>query len=265
MALRDAYGRDGYAFPIDVLASAEARAYRRALEDDEARFGGRFLAAFRHKPHLVAGWAWDLVNHPRVLDAVAAVIGPDILCWESALFVKAPRSTSYIGWHQDLTYWGLDADRVVTAWLALSPSTSESGCMRVVPATHTTDVVPHTDTFDADNLLSRGQEIAVEVDEDEAVDIVLEPGQCSLHHVKIFHGSEPNRSDDRRIGFAMRFLPPDLKQVVGSSDSATLVRGRDRFGHFEHERRPTADYAPDALAAHARLRDRRMEVLMRRA
>jgi len=265
MAIAEAYARDGYWCPVDVLTKDEAATYRSALERDEAQLGGRFLAEFRHKPHLVTNWAWDLVHHPKILDAVEAVIGPDILCWESALFIKAPRSTSYISWHQDLTYWGLDADRVVTAWLALSPSTRESGCMRVVPKSHMTDVVPHVDTFDADNLLSRGQEIAVDVDENDAVDLSLQPGQASLHHVKIFHGSAPNRSDDRRIGFAMRFLPPDMRQVKGGQDSATLVRGQDRFDHFEHERRPTEDYAPETLKAHARVRDRRMKVLMGRS
>jgi len=263
MAIAEAYASEGYWSPVDVLTADEAAAYRAALEHDEERIGGRFLAEYRHKPHLVATWAWELVHHRNVLDAVEAVIGPDILCWESALFIKAPRSPSYISWHQDLTYWGLDADRVVTAWLALSPSTPASGCMRVVPGSHQSDVLPHNDTFDADNLLSRGQEIVVDVDEADAVDLSLRPGQASLHHVKIFHGSAPNRSDDRRIGLAMRFLPPDLRQVKGEADSATLVRGRDRFGHFEHERRPAQDYAPDAVAAHARARDRRMQVLMR--
>ena len=134
--------------------------------------------------------------------------------------------------------------------------------MRVVPGTHLREVVPHSDTFGAHNMLSRGQEIAVEVDEAHAVDLVLEPGQMSLHHVKIFHGSHQNRADDRRIGFAIRYLPPHVHQDVGA-DSATLVRGEDRCGQFELEPAPAFDLAPDAVAYHARVRDQRLAILMR--
>ena len=113
-------------------------------------------------------------------------------------------------------------------------------------------------------MLSRGQEIAVEVDEDEAVDLVLQPGQMSLHHVKIFHGSHQNRAADRRIGFAIRYLPPHVHQDIGA-DSATLVRGEDRFGYFGLEPAPAFDLAPEAIACHQRVRDQRMAILMRDA
>ncbi len=257
------YRAEGYLFPIDVLSAEEAARARAALERHEARFGGELPKALRHKPHLTMRWADELIHHPRILDAVEDVIGPDILCWESVIFAKGPKTPDYIAWHQDITYWGLGSDDVVTAWVALSPSTVESGCMRVVPGTHTREVVPHRDTYAEENLLSRGQEIAVEVGEEQAVDIVLRPGQMSLHHVKIFHGSFQNRSDDRRIGFAIRYIPPHVRQVVGAADSAMLVRGRDTAGHFELERRPVADLDPDQLAYHERLRGQRMAVLMR--
>ena len=259
------YREQGYYAPLDVLSEAEAARYRHELEKNEARFGQRFQEKFRHKPHLLAGWAWELIHHPTILDAVESVIGPDILCWESSLFTKAAASASFVSWHQDLTYWGLDADRVVTAWLALSPSTPESGCMRVIPASHLGQAVAHRDTFGQDNLLSRGQEVAVAVDESEAVDLVLRPGQASLHHVKIVHGSEPNRSADRRIGLAIRYLPPDLKQTFGAGDSATLVRGHDRHLNFEHEQEPEEDFSPRVIARHERLRQRRYAILMRNA
>ena len=93
---------------------------------------------------------------------------------------------------------------------------------------------------------------------------VLVPGQISVHHVKIFHGSSPNRSGERRIGFAIRYVTPKIIQKVGTADSATLVRGEDRFGHFELEDAPETDYAPAALATHRRLREQRMAVLMRK-
>jgi non-heme Fe2+,alpha-ketoglutarate-dependent halogenase len=153
---------------------------------------------------------------------------------------------------------------VLTVWVALSPSTARSGCMRVVPGTHLREVVPHSDTFSERNMLSRGQEIAVEVDEAHAIDLVLEPGQMSLHHVKIFHGSHQNRAEDRRIGFAIRYLPPRIHQEVGA-DAATLVRGEDRFGHFELEPAPAYDLVSEAVAYHRLVRDRRLAILMRGA
>jgi non-haem Fe2+, alpha-ketoglutarate-dependent halogenase len=260
-----AYRRDGYLCPLTALSPAEAARYRSKLESAEAAAGGSLPGPYRHKPHLVYTWAQELIRHPKILDAVEDVIGPDILAWESVFFTKEPHTADYISWHQDITYWGLEAEGdVVTAWVALSPSTPESGCMRVVPGTHLREVVPHSDTFGAHNMLSRGQEIAVEVDEAHAVDLVLEPGQMSLHHVKIFHGSHQNRADDRRIGFAIRYLPPHVPQDVGA-DSATLVRGEDRFGQFELEPAPGFDLAPDAVAYHARVRDQRLAILMRDA
>ena len=260
-----AYRQDGYLCPIDALSPVEAARYRARLEAAEAVAGGSLPGPYRHKPHLVYTWAQELIRHPKILDAIEDVIGPDILAWESVFFTKEPQSEDYISWHQDITYWGLEAEGdVVSAWVALSPSTIESGCMRVVPGTHRREVVPHADTFGAHNMLSRGQEIAVEVDEAHAVDLVLEPGQMSLHHVKIFHGSRTNRARDRRIGFAIRYLPPHVHQDVGA-DSATLVRGRDHFGHFELEPAPAFDLAPDAVACHRRVREARMAILMRDA
>jgi hypothetical protein len=259
------YRRSGYVCPITVLSPDEARHYRSKLEAAERAAGGALPGAFRHKPHLVYTWAQELIRHRRILDAVEDLIGPDILAWESVFFIKEAKTEDYISWHQDITYWGLEAEGdVVTAWVALSPSTVESGCMRVVPGTHLREVVPHSDTFGEHNMLSRGQEIAVEVDEAQAVDLMLEPGQMSLHHVKIFHGSHQNRADDRRIGFAIRYLPPHVHQDVGA-DTATLVRGAGRFGHFELEPAPAFDLAPDAVAYHQRVRDQRMAILMRDA
>lgn len=260
------YRREGYLCPITVLSADEAATYRAKLEAAETAAGGSLPGPHKHKPHLVYSWAAELVRHPQILDAVADVIGPDILAWESVFFTKEPRTDDFISWHQDITYWGLEQEgEVVTAWLALSPSTPESGCMQVVPGTHERDVVPHADTFAAQNMLSRGQEIAVDVDAAAAVDLVLDPGQMSLHHVKIFHGSHPNRAADRRIGFAIRYLPPHVRQEVGIADSATLVRGQDRHGYFELEPAPTHDLAPEALALHQKVRDRRMAILMRDA
>jgi ectoine hydroxylase-related dioxygenase (phytanoyl-CoA dioxygenase family) len=136
--------------------------------------------------------------------------------------------------------------------------------MRVVPGSHNRQM-PHTDTFAAENLLSRGQEVAVAVRPEEAADIVLAPGEMSLHHVLIVHGSEPNRASWPRIGFAIRYVRPDVRQLNGEKDSALLVRGADRHGHFEPEEPPAAERDPLALARHAAILDRQLAILYRDA
>jgi non-haem Fe2+, alpha-ketoglutarate-dependent halogenase len=151
---------------------------------------------------------------------------------------------------------------VMTVWVAFTPANLLNGCMKFMPGSHRQQL-EHKDTFDKHNLLSRGQEIAVKVDESKGVDAILKPGQASLHHVLLAHGSEPNKSNDRRIGFAIRYIPTDVKQAVGTRDSATLVRGVDTFHYFEHEPRPTADCTPEALAAHAAIVGRQVQVLYR--
>ncbi len=257
------FQEQGYCCPVRVLSAREAQAFREKLEAYEAKSGGPLKAAMKHKSHLLFRWAADLVRHSRVLDAVKDVIGPDILCWSSTFFIKEAHDPGFVSWHQDLTYWGLDPADVVSAWIALSPSTEESGAMRVAPGTHKMDVVEHRDTFDPDNMLTRGQEVAVEVEDSQAVTLELVPGEMSLHHVKLVHGSQPNRSDARRIGFAVRYIPPEVRQVVGAADSASLVRGTDRYHNFEPEPEPQADLEPDLVAFHAAIVQRQMEVLYR--
>jgi ectoine hydroxylase-related dioxygenase (phytanoyl-CoA dioxygenase family) len=258
-----AYEENGFLFPIRVMSEEEARAYRRRLEAAEASGDPEIGRYLRTKAHLVFTWCDELIRHPKILDAVEDVIGPDILCWSSGFFNKEAKDPAYVSWHQDLTYWGLEPADIVTAWLALSPATPESGCMKFWPGSHKFDILPHEDTFAEKNLLSRGQEIRVEVDEENIVFDELRPGEMSLHHVKLVHGSEPNRSTDRRIGFVIRYVPTRVRQVVGRTDSATLVRGVDRYGHFEPERRPAADLEPEALAHYREVMDRLNRVLYR--
>ena len=256
------YRRDGFFFPIRVLSPAEARQYRARLEAVEREQGGPLRGELRHKSHLLFTWLDTLVRHPAILDAVEDLIGPDILCWGSSFFIKEARDSAFVSWHQDATYWGLSEPDVVTAWVAFSESSIESGAMRMVPGTHR-EQVAHRDTFAPDNLLSRGQEIMVDVDEAKAVDIVLHPGEMSLHHVRMFHGSPPNCSDDRRIGYAIRYIPTRIRQVAGERDSASLVRGVDRYGHFDPEQSPACDLAPEAVARHAAIMKRQGEILYR--
>jgi hypothetical protein len=256
----EAYHRDGYYFPVRVMPEAEIVGFRRRLEAHEKKTGAPLQGNWRHKTHLLFTWADELVHDPRILDAVEDVIGPNILCWTTNFFIKEAKSPGFVSWHQDATYWGLEPDDVITAWIAFSPSTLESGCMKVIPGTHTGSQIPHVDTFHKDNLLSRGQEIAVKVDESKAVDLLMQPGEMSLHHIKLVHGSAANNANDRRIGFAIRYIPTHVRQTK-VRDSAMLVRGVDSYGNFDPEPRPRHDIDAAALAAHEDAVSRQVKAL----
>lgn len=255
------YRVNGILFPLPAIGAAAASDLLTRLELLEKQEGGRISRRTNHKPHLLLRWLNDLIRDPFILDAVEDLIGPNIFCWASDFFIKNVGEPGRVTWHQDSTYWGLSEPDVVTAWVAFTPSAVESGCMRVIPGSHMKDQLPHRDTFAADNILSRGQEVAVQVDEGQAVDVVLEKGQMSLHHVRLIHGSEPNRAAHRRIGFAIRYVPTYVRQLSGHQDAATLVRGRDEFGHFMHEPVPAADFHPDAVAFHARIYEAQMDII----
>ncbi len=257
------YARDGFVFPIDILSEAEAAALRADLEsaEDAVRDDRRKLALLRGYPARLLPSFDRLIRHPRMIAAASAVLGPDLMVWGSGLFIKEANTPSYVSWHQDLTYWGLDRADEVTLWVALSPATPESGCMRFVAGSHRQNIVPHSDTFADDNLLTRGQEIAVEVDEAEAVDVVLRPGQASLHHGHLFHASGPNRTDDRRIGAAIRYIAPSMRARSGPETEVALVAGEDRFGHFRLANPPEARLAPADFAAVAADAQRRERIL----
>ena len=255
-----AYRRDGIVFPVRVVDAAGAAEWLGRLQAIEAAHGGRLPARLNQKPHLLFPWLNALVRHPRILDAVEDLLGPDLLVWSSQFFAKKGGDPGFVSWHQDATYWGLSSPDVVTAWVAFTPSTVESGCMRVVPGTQHAQV-PHKDTFVEANLLSRGQEIEVDVDENDAVDVILAPGEMSLHHVLICHGSEPNGASHRRVGFAIRYIAASVYQTSGVRESATLVRGRDAKNHFDHELPPEADLHPDAVTRHAAIIENQLKVL----
>jgi ectoine hydroxylase-related dioxygenase (phytanoyl-CoA dioxygenase family) len=183
--------------------------------------------------------------------------------WSSSIFPKKPHDPSYISFHQDGTYWGLGSTEVTTAWIALTPSTVESGCMRVAPGTHLDPIHPHVETRAENNMLTRGQEVQVEVDESRVLDIVLQPGEMSLHHVNIIHGSNPNGSDTKRVGFAIRYMTPRVRQS-GDPNPVVLARGRDDFHHNELLDSPPAPANLDeAILRHQEAANKHLEALTR--
>jgi hypothetical protein len=244
------YQRDGYFFPVPVLDAAETADLRARVEAAEAAEGGALKPVQRNKSHLLFKWLDDFIRDPRVLDPVEDLIGPDILCWNTLFWIKEAGTATFVSWHQDINYWGLEGGEVVSAWLALSPASVEAGCMRVMPGTHLGAVLTHEDRYHADNMLTRGQEIAHPLDEAKAVPMPLGPGEMSLHSVRLAHASGANRSADRRIGLSMHFMPTCARQGAGDWDSAALVRGHDRFGHFHHTPRPAADFDPETVRFH---------------
>lgn len=260
------FERDGFLFPIDVCAPEEARSLRARLEDAEREAGSdqQLRDAIKSGGNQVLPFVDALSRDPRITGPVASLLGPDLLLWACSLFIKEPHTTSFISWHQDVHYWGLDDASEVTAWFALSPATEESGCMRFVAGSHKT-VVPHNDTFAADNMLSRGQEIAVAVDESATINAELRPGQMSLHHGLAFHASNANRTSDRRIGLAFRYVPTSNRQTGKEKTQASLVRGVDAFGHFELTAPPTSRFAPGDVARFERGRELSRIILSRGA
>ncbi|HLI10285.1 MAG TPA: phytanoyl-CoA dioxygenase family protein [Alphaproteobacteria bacterium] len=256
------YREEGCVFPIRVMSEAEAGLYRQRLEEFEQRTGGPLNGDLRHKSHLLFAWLGELVRRSDILDAVEDLYGGDLLCWTTNFFIKEARNPAFVSWHQDSTYWGLDRPDVVTAWVAFTEANEANGAMEYIPGSHKFDQIPHRDTFAKNNLLTRGQEVMVEVDNAKRRVITLRPGEMSLHHVRLVHGSPPNPSSDRRIGFAIRYIPTSVRQIAGE-DSATLVRGTDRFHHFEHEPQPTSDLDPAFVALHKKITERNARILYR--
>ncbi len=233
------YNRDGYISPVPAIDAERAANFK--AEYDSFRNSGdpEVGDLLRSKPHLIFPSLFDLVRDPAITEPVTSILGPNLLAWGTSFFAKNAGDPGYVSWHQDANYWGLEPHEVLTAWIAFSPSRRENGCMRVVPGSHLGEAFEHRDTFAEGNLLSRGQEIAVEVDENSAADICLEPGEMSLHHVGLVHGSDPNTSTIPRIGFAIRYIATHVRQHGGRT-TATLARGVDEFDHFDLETRPVA-------------------------
>ncbi|MGB5328569.1 MAG: phytanoyl-CoA dioxygenase family protein [Gammaproteobacteria bacterium] len=236
----DQYHEQGFIAPIDVMSEDEALEYAQRLQAAELEYPYELNAENRNNPHLSFKFLDELVHRPLILDAVEDLIGPAFSLWGSVLFIKEPQSSHFVSWHQDATYMGISPHDYVTPWLALTPSNLETGCMSMIPGSHKDPIKLHEETFHEDNILTRGQEIR-EVDESIAVDLILRPGQMSLHHAKIVHGSQPNRSQQRRVGYAMQaFMPAGARQTLGENYWLP-IRGDCAQPDFIELKRPAVD------------------------
>lgn len=240
---RERYRADGVLFPLTAVASARAERCREAVEEL-----GRDSDALRRldNAHLFFAWAYDLATAPAVLDAVEAIIGQDILIDGTLIFCKPARDPGYVSWHQDSVYSGWHLTPSVSAWIALTPSTPQNGCMRVIPGSHRRGVLEHVTAVDDANLLRRGERIRAGVDESAAVDLALRPGEMSLHDSNIVHGSRANGSKDSRVGFIVRFV---TSRVRSAGRPFVRARGAGDCDHLELAARPRAVAPERALAA----------------
>jgi len=234
------YEETGFAFPIEVVSHQEINQIRKDFElaEYELRNDPKRLSLLRSYPAQLLPSFDTLIRNDNLIAAASSVLGPNLMVWSSGMFIKEAKSSKIVSWHQDLTYWGLNNSEETTCWVALSSANKESGCMKFIPGSHKEQIVPHSDTFDDNNLLSRGQEISVTVNEQEATYIELKPGQASMHHGHLFHASGPNKTDDRRIGCAIRYIKPSMKQLSGERSLVTLVSGIDDYGHFTKSEKP---------------------------
>ncbi len=227
------YERDGAVYPVRVLAPDEAGRCRAEFEKLESRLGA--ARGYIAWSHLFFRWAYDLARTPSILDAVEKIIGPDILVYSTLILCKYPGDPSLVRWHQDGTHSGLYLSPTVSAWVALSDSTAENGCMRLIPGSHRLGRLPHAASAAADNLLKNSDEVQVEVDEAAARDVVLRAGEMSLHHYSIIHGSNPNLSDAKRVGFIIRFVTPEFPRADAPF---VRVRGEGACTHLGLLREP---------------------------
>src|SRR5215467_13391433 len=203
----DRYNSDGFVYPVDAFGAEQAWHYREAMENFEAAQGTEFTKGQNFKPHLLFTWVDEIVHHPAILDAVEDLIGPNIRLFHLSVWPKDAHDPAFVSWHQDATYFGLEPPLHVTAWVALTDASVATGCMEVIPGSHKGGQLHHHETPSLHNLLSRGQTLSHPLDRSRTVFMPVRAGQFSLHHTHLVHSSGPNRTDGRRIGLGISYIP----------------------------------------------------------
>ncbi len=230
------YNEQGYLAPLDILSKSEALETRKEIELIEKKLPNEIDKSGRYNVHLISPKLDSIVHNSKILDAVECIIGKNILVCSTTLFIKNPHEKGFVSYHQDAKYIGLEPHNWVTAWVAITDSNEHNGCMKMWPKSHL-NIKDHNEKFNKGNLLTRGQTVE-NVPEDEVKSIELKSGQMSLHHPRIVHGSEINKSNDRRIGFVIQsYIGTNVKQTLGKN-SVQLARGEDKFHYHEVINRP---------------------------
>jgi len=231
------YQDNGYVAPIDILSVEEAKEIKKEIEYIEKKWPDELIGLGRNNVHYISPVFYRVCHNSKILDAVESIIGKDILVGGTTLFIKDPDNKGFVSWHQDAKYIGFEPYNWVTAWLAITDANEENGCMRMWAGSHKEKIKDHKDTYDENNLLTRGQTIP-NVPIEKTTPIILKAGQLSLHHPMIIHGSSPNKSNQRRIGFVIQsYIGTNVDQVLGKI-FVQQARGQDKFKYHEYIKRP---------------------------
>jgi len=251
------YKKEGFFSPIRIFSEKKALEHRHRLELVEKEFGAMH---YRTKPYLLMTSANEIARNCNLLDAVESILGSDILLWDSAYVIKEPKTKKFVSWHQDLTYWGLNSEDLVTAWVALSPATEESGCMKMLPKSHINGRKTQIETYMTENILHKGQELKMNIDQNQVLSVELKPGEASLHHGWTAHASPPNLSEERRIGLSLQYISTSVSAKYPEKESATLVRGKDLYKNFSREPICKFDFDPEILEFQLKMQKLKHEV-----
>ena len=231
------YNDNGFIAPVDILSLKEAAEIKKEIEYIEKKWPDELIGLGRNNVHYISPVFDKVCHNAKILDAVESIIGKDILVGGTTLFIKDPDKKGFVSWHQDAKYIGFEPYNWVTAWLAITDTNEENGCMRMWPGSHKEKIKDHKDTYDKNNLLTRGQTVQ-NVPVEKTTPNTLKAGQLSLHHPMIVHGSGPNKSKQRRIGFVIQsYIGTDVDQVIGKV-FVQQARGKDAFKYHEHAKRP---------------------------
>jgi len=227
----------GYIAPINVLTLDEVEEIKKEIEHIEKKWPDETTGLGRNNIHYISPVFDKVCHNSKILDAVENIIGKDILVGGTTLFIKDPNNKGFVSWHQDAKYIGFEPYNWVTAWLAITDANEENGCMRMWSGSHKAKIKDHKDTYDPNNLLTRGQTVR-NVPIEKTTPNILRPGQLSLHHPMIVHGSGANKSNQRRIGFVIQsYIGTNVDQVIGKI-YVQQARGNDTFKYHEHAKRP---------------------------
>jgi len=226
------YKNEGFVSPINIFSKEKAKKIRNEIELIEKDLPEELEKSGRYNAHLISPLLDEVTHNPKILDAVQSLIGEDILVCGTTLFIKNPNEKGFVSYHQDAKYIGLEPHNWVTAWVAITDSNEHNGCMRMWSGSHKDNLKQHNQKFNEGNLLTRGQTV-MNVPIKETTPLILAAGQMSLHHPTTVHGSDLNKSNDRRIGFVIQsYIGTNVKQVLGKN-SVQLARGEDKFNFHE--------------------------------
>ncbi|HVB15666.1 MAG TPA: phytanoyl-CoA dioxygenase family protein [Stellaceae bacterium] len=249
----DQYRHDGYLFPLPALSAAELAECNAGLARYEAWLGTPVNQAdrrWRSAGYVVLPWLDALARHPRILDVVEDLIGPDILVYTATFFIKEAHSPTFAAWHQDATYFGLDPHEHVTAWVALSDASADAGCMEVVSSQGAPRQLHHAALGLEHSINGGGQAIVERFYEGDGEMMALPAGSFSLHHTLCRHRSAPNRAGHRRVGIGISYIPAHCRLTGTVRMCARLARGHDTGGHFDLIPTPEGEFHPAAVARH---------------